>query len=186
MEFSNEDVPALNQQEEGPPPFPRLWVGYALGLVTVFAEIVAVSLHPEIAREPLYVPPLYLFLPSFISMVYWLVCVYEYHALLSHVTGKNYPISPARAAWFHLIPIYGFYWAFKWPREFSRFVNSRLPSPLMRPDKTGLCVFVAFVVFLLLDRGLGMILLFLVASNLTACLRTALAARPAPANEFPS
>jgi len=49
----------------------------------------------------------------------------------------------------------------------------------MRPDRTGLRVFIAFAVFLVLDRGLGMILLFWAASFLSRCLRYALAARPA-------
>jgi hypothetical protein len=59
-------------------------------------------------------------------------------------------------------------------------VNGRLEAPLMRPDRTGLAVFIAFAMFLVLDRGLGMILLFWAASYLSRCLRYALAARPAP------
>ncbi len=61
----------------------------------------------------------------------------------------------------------------------ARFVNSRLPEPLMRPDRTGLAVFMAFAVFLVLDRGFGMIVLFWTASYLSRCLRYALAAGPA-------
>jgi hypothetical protein len=49
----------------------------------------------------------------------------------------------------------------------------------MRPDRTGLTVFIAFVVFLVLDRGLGMILLFWSASHLSRCLRFALDSRTA-------
>jgi len=65
-------------------------------------------------------------------------------------------------------------------------VNSRLETPLMRPDRTGLAVFIAFAVFLVLDRGLGMILLFWSASYLSRCLRHALAARPAsPGGQLP-
>jgi hypothetical protein len=40
-------------------------------------------------------------------------------------------------------------------------------------------VFTAFVVFLVLDRGLGMILLFWSASHLSRCLRYALTVQPA-------
>jgi hypothetical protein len=144
----------------------------------MIAEMIAVTWHPELVKEPLIIPPLYLFLANFISLIYWLVCVYEYHVVLSQATAGEYPIKPLRAAWFHLIPIYGLYWIFKWPRELARFVNSRLPAPLMRPDRTGLAVFIAFVVFLVLDRGLGMILLFWAASYLSRCLRYALTVRP--------
>jgi len=143
-------------------------------------------LHPELAKEPLLIPPLYLFLANFISLVYWLVCVYEYHVVLAQATAGAYPIKPLRAAWFHLIPIYGLYWVFKWPRELAHFVNSRLDAPLMRPNRTGLVVFTAFIAFLVLDRGIGMILLFWAASHVSRCLRFALSARPAsPAGPLP-
>jgi hypothetical protein len=166
--------------------FPRIWIGYLLGLATLIAEMIAVALHPELAKEPLLIPPVYLFLANFISLVYWLVCVYEYHTVLAQATAGAYPIKPVRAAWFHLIPIYGLYWVYKWPRELAKFVNSRLQAPLMRPDRTGLAVFIAFAAFLVLDRGVGMILLFWAASYLSRCLRYALAARPAsPAGPLP-
>jgi hypothetical protein len=113
------------------------------------------------------------------------VFVYEYHVVLSEATAGTYPIKPLRAAWFHVIPIYGLYWVFKWPRELARFVNSRLEAPLMRPDRTGLAVFISFAVFLVLNRGLGMILLFWAASYLSRCLRYALVARPASPVEQP-
>jgi hypothetical protein len=168
------------------PPFPRIWIGYLLGLATLIAEMIAVTLHPELAKEPLLIPPLYLFLANFISLIYWLVCAYEYHVVLAQATAGAYPIKPLRAAWFHLIPAYGLYWVFKWPRELARFVNSRLEAPLMRPDRAGLAVFFAFAVFLVLDRGVGMILLFSRASYLSRCLRYALTARPAaPAGPLP-
>jgi hypothetical protein len=127
------------------PRFPRIWIGYLLGVATLIAEMIALKLHPELAKEPLLIPPLYLFLANFISLIYWLVCVYEYHVVLAQATAGAYPIKPLRAAWFHLIPIYGLYWVFKWPRELARFVNSRLEAPLMKPDRTGLAVFIAFV-----------------------------------------
>jgi len=95
------------------PRFPRIWIGYLLGVATLIAEMIAVTLHPELAKEPLLIPPSYLFLANFISVVYWLVCVYEYHVVLAQTTTGGYPIKPLRAAWFHLIPIYGLSWVFK-------------------------------------------------------------------------
>jgi hypothetical protein len=177
MDWSGARPQEQHTQPPAPPPFPRIWIGYLLGVATLIAEIIAVSLHPELLKEPMLVPPLYLFLANFISLIYWLVCVYEFHLVLQHAAGGAYPIKPARAAWFHLIPVYDLWWAFKWPRELARFVNERLPAPLMRPDRTGLAVFLAFVIFLFLDRGFGMILLFWSASHLSRCLRYALAAK---------
>jgi len=186
MDWSGGESQEQHAQSGALPPFPRIWIGYLLGFATFIAEMAAIALHPELAREPLLIPPLYLFLTNFISLIYWLVCVYEYHLILAQATASAYPIKPLRSAWFHLIPIYGLYWVFKWPRELARFVNSRLDAPLMRPDGTGLRVFTAFVVFLVLDRGLGMILLFWAASYLSRCLHYALTARPAsPAGPLP-
>lgn len=186
MDWSGGDSEEQRLQPGALPPFPRIWIGYLLGLATLITEMIAVTLHPELAKEPLLIPPLYLFLANFISLVYWMVCVYEFHVVLSRVTAGAYPVKPLRAAWFHLIPIYGLYWVFKWPRELARFVNSRLPTPLMRPDRTGLAVFLAFAVFLFLDRGFGMILLFWSASHLSRCLRYALTVQPAsPASQLP-
>ena len=180
MDWSSDVSQGGQAPPQAPPRFPRLWVGYLLGVATIVAEMIAIFFHPELAKEPLIVPPLYLFLANFISLVYWLVCVYEFHVVLFYASSGTYSIKPLRAAWFHLIPIYGLYWVYKWPRELARFVNSRLPTPLMRPERTGLAIFLAFVVFLLLDRGFGMILLFWAASHLSRCLRLALSLQLGP------
>lgn len=186
MDWSGRKSEERKLQPGTSPPFPRIWVGYVLGVATLMAEMVAVTLHPELAREPLLIPPLYLFLANFISLIYWLVCVYEFHMILWQATASTYSVRPLRAAWFHLIPIYGLYWVFKWPREFARFVNGRLQAPLMRPDRTGLAVFMAFAVFLVLDRGFGMILLFWSMSHLSRWLRHALTVHPgSPAGPLP-
>ena len=148
MVWSSGESQEQQSEPKALPPLPRVWIGYLLGVATMIAEMIAVTLHPELAKEPLLIPPLYLFLANFISLIYWLACVYEYHVVLAQATAGAYPIKPLRAAWFHLIPIYGLYWVFKWPRELARFVNSRLEAPLMRPDRTGLAAFIAFAVFL--------------------------------------
>jgi hypothetical protein len=186
MDWSSGESQKQQLQPGALPPFPRIWVGYLLGIATLLAEMIAITLHPELAKEPMLIPPLYLFLANFISLIYWLVCVYEFHVVLRQATAGAYPVKPLRAAWFHLIPIYGLYWVFKWPRQLARFVNARLPAPLMNPDKTGLAVFAAFTVFLVLDRGFGMILLFWAASYLSRALRHALAVQPAsPEGQLP-
>ena len=174
MDSSRGELPERQRQTSETPRLPKIWVGYLLGLATSIAEIVAVKQHPELLKGALLRPPLYLFLPNFISLVYWMVCVYEYHVVLRFLTGGKYRTKPLRAAWFHLIPIYQFYWAYKWARELSRFVNSRLNELLMKPERVGFLVSFAFFFFVLLDRGLGMILLFWAASYLSACLNRAL------------
>src|SRR2546430_17284804 len=99
--------------------------------------MIAITLHPELAKEPLLIPPLYLFLANFISLVYWLVCVYEYHVVIAQATAGGYPIKPLRAAWFQLIPIYGLYLGFKWPRGVARFLYNLFEAPLIRARRKG-------------------------------------------------
>src|SRR5947209_4346561 len=161
---------------DGPlPPLPRIWIGYLIGVATLIAELVAVSLHPEIANGTLMIPPLYLFLPAFLGSVYWFVCIYQYHVVLNHIPGWHHPISPAKAVGFHFIPIYNFYWVFKWLQEIARFVNSSLKAPAMKPLMAGGAILVALLLRFL-DAGMGMLLLFLATSYVSKCLRAALAA----------
>jgi hypothetical protein len=184
MEFSNDETPSREAQLAAPP-LPRVWIGYLLGVVTILAEIIAVQMHPELAKGGFTIPPLYLFLSAFVGGVYWLVCVYQYHAVLAHVPGWNHPISPARAVGFHFLPLYNLYWVFKWPQEIARFVNWRLRKPVMKPQAVGIAVFTAFIVRLLLDPGLGLILLFVAFSHVSECLRRALASPGVPAENLP-
>ena len=179
MDSTTSESQEPQPQAQASAPYPRIWVGYVLGFATLIDELITFSLHPELGQQFFSIPPLYLFMANFICLVYWLVCVYEYHVILAQATGGEYSITPLRAAWFHFIPIYSFYWAYKWPRDFARFVNSRLPNPLMRPERTGLALFMAFLVFLFLGKGFGMMLLFWAASHLSRCLRFALTPRPA-------
>jgi len=186
MDWSGRESQEQQATPRALPRFPRLWIGYVLGFATLIAEIVAVTLHPELAKEPFVVPPLYLFLANFIGLIYWLVCVYESHLVLMHASAGAHTIKPLRAAWFHLIPIFSLYWVYKWPSELARFVNARLESPLMSPRRTGFAMLFAFIVFLILSHGFGLIALFWALTYLVRCLRFALSARPAsPAGSLP-
>lgn len=177
------DSPGPGTGNANPPPFPHLGIGYLLGLATLVAEFVALSRHPELAKEG-GIPPLYLFLVSFVGFVYWLVCVHRYHVILANIPGWKHPISPGRAAGFHVIPFYNLYWIFKWPIELAKFVNGRLGIPLMKPTPVGLTVLSAFVLRVL-DPGFGLILLFFPLSYVSGCLRRALAVPPVPAESSP-
>jgi hypothetical protein len=181
MDVSPGGLPADPMQAVNLPHLPQLWVGYLLGLATIVAEFLDPSLRRPIAiTDEIPIPNLYLFLLMFVGGVYWLVCVYRYHVVMKHVPGWKHSISPARAVGFHFIPIYNFYWVFKWPQEIARFVNWRFGQPVMKPQMVGLMVFAAFVVRFLFDPGFGLILLFLAASYVSGCLRRAFALPPMP------
>ena len=160
------------------PALPMIWIGYLLGVATIIAEFVAVSLNPELAKAG-GIPPLYLFLVSFVGGVYWFVCIYRYHVILKLVPGWKHPISPARAVGFHFIPFYNLYWVFKWPIEIARFVNFRLRAKIMKPTPVGIAVLGALILRIL-DPGFGLVLLFFPLTYVSECMRRALAAPTFP------
>jgi hypothetical protein len=174
MDLSNDD-PVLAVQDHPAPKLPAIWIGYVLGVATIVAELVAVALHPELAKEG-GIPPLYLFLVSFLGGVYWLVCIYGIHVAMRFAPGWKHPISPARAVGFHFIPFYNLYWIFRWPKEIALFVNQRLQTKVMKPVAVGLAILAALVLRIL-DPGFGLILLFLPLSYVSECLRRAWAVR---------
>ena len=175
MTFPDATSPQRSKPAE-PPVLPQIWIGYLLGVATIVAELVAVGLNPDLAKQG-GIPPLYLFLVSFIGGVYWLVCIYRIHVVLANVPTWSHPISPARAVGFHFIPFYQFYWIFKWPREIANFVNTRVAQQIMKPVAVSLAILAALLLRIL-DPGFGLILLFLPMSYVSECIRRALAVPP--------
>ena len=186
MNLADTEHPESARPTVAIPALPMIWIGYLLGVATIIAEFVAVGLHPELAKEG-GIPPLYLFLVSFIGGVYWFVCIYRYHVILALVPGWKHPISPARAVGFHFIPFYNLYWVFKWPQEIARFVNFRVGAKIMRPTPIGVAVLGALILRIL-DPGFGLILLFFPLTYVSECLRRALATPtlPPPASPIES
>jgi hypothetical protein len=84
----------------------------------------ATPLHP-------YVPFAVFFIIA--GWAYWLYCVHRVHEVMAQVTDGDHPVSPNRAAWFHLIPIYNLYWVFKWTGEIAKSVHKR--SYQVMPEK---------------------------------------------------
>ncbi len=62
MDWSGRESQSQQLEPGTLPRFPRIWIGYLLGVATLIAEMIAITLHPELAKEPLLIPPLYLFL----------------------------------------------------------------------------------------------------------------------------
>jgi hypothetical protein len=183
MTVSDAESPQSGGNMAQPAQLPMLWIGYLLGVATIVAELVAVGLDPDLAKKG-GIPPLYLFLVSFIGGVYWLVCIYQIHVVLAHAPRWRHPISPARAVGFHFIPFYQFYWIFKWPREIANFVSSRLPEPIMKPAAVGVAILAALILRLV-DPGFGLILLFFPMSYVSECIRRAFAATPVQSGDSP-
>lgn len=57
-----------------------------------------------------------------LGWAYWFYCIYRTHKVLAEATDGAHPISPHKAVWFHLIPVYNLFWVFKWPVEIAKSV----------------------------------------------------------------
>jgi len=179
------NVPDSNQSSDPPaalarPRMPKLWIGYSLALATFAGEAIAFTRNPDLFKGPgLVVPPLEMFLPAFLALVYWLVCIYNYHKILAAIPGYRHPISPARAVGFHFIPFFYLVWLFIWPAKIAEFVNARVKPPKMRGWIVGI-VSISGIAAGIFDPALGMALLFLGLTYLALCLTRAFAAAANP------
>jgi hypothetical protein len=156
---------------------PKLWIGYLLALATLIGEMIAVAQHPELAKSTEFVvPPLTIFLPAFIALVYWFTCVYRYHVVLANVPGWSHPVTPNRAVWFHLIPIFNLYWLFRWPYAIAVFVNQRMNAPVMSLWAAGASFLIALLCRVF-EPALGTTMLFFTCAYISRQLKRALEAR---------
>jgi hypothetical protein len=156
---------------------PKIWIGYLLAFATLLGEVVAVARNPQLAKGgDISAIPLEVYLPTFVAVVYWLVCVHRYHVVLANVPGWKHPISPARAVWFHFIPVYVVYWVFRWPAAIADFVNQRLHAPVMNKWAVGTMFFASLLCRLFVDSALSVAILFFGCTYISGFLQRALAA----------
>ena len=114
---------------------PGIWPGYLFTLVTFFLSVGAVPIiddliingkFPSVAEVPIAIPIFILFIIfSFISVFYWFRSVYRFHLVLKQISNNTYPISPWQALFFHFIPVFWYYWIFRWSREITLFLNDK-------------------------------------------------------------
>jgi len=104
------------------------------------------------------------------------------HDVMAQIPGYNHSITPWRAVGMHWIPIYNFYWVFKWPSEIATFVNWRTQLPTMKGAIAGLLVLLAVLVGRFVDGAIGLALLFSSGSYISKFVRRALTAPPVPAS----
>jgi hypothetical protein len=157
---------------------PKVWIGYLLALATFAGEAIAVSRHPELAKGAglLVPPPLEIYLPAFVALVYWLVCVHRYHVVMSKIPGWKHPITPNKAVWFHFIPLFNLYWVFKWPEAIASFVNQRVGRTEMKGWIVGVGFLASALCRLVLDAALGLGILFYTCTYISGHLKRALGA----------
>jgi hypothetical protein len=136
----------LEQVPTSSPPW--VWVGFLIAFAYFVIEVVVVILTFQYEQGSVDTQwqQAVGFL-GFPGIVYWMFCVHRIHKILAEMTGGRYPISPLEAALKHLIPFYNLYWVFKWPGEFSDYVNSRGRVKMISGSLIGLMLLLSLLVY---------------------------------------
>lgn len=121
---------------------PKIWLGLIF-VVIPFVLILAVPGPPQTAKlDTIWMDrsgravqtdwkdttPPHPMLPYAAGVVvlgwaYWFYSLYRLHAALARAAA--YPISPARAAFFYLIPVFNLYWVFALTKALAEFAERR-------------------------------------------------------------
>lgn len=152
------------------PALPRLWPGFALAGLFVVAEVVEIRFLPPELQPEFTVGPLGAAV-SLGGFGYWLFCVHRLHRVLAAMAPGGYPISPARAAYFHLIPLFNLYWVVHWPYVLAKFLQEQGAVQIISGQLLGLFFFISVILGRLVDGALGLAGFFAVTAYLTAKIR---------------
>jgi hypothetical protein len=150
----------------GLPPFPRLWIGFALAALFLIAEIAEVRLIDLRFPGDHTVGPVPLAI-SLAGALYWLFCVHRLHKILAALAPDGYPISPAKAVGFHFIPLFNLYWLVHWPYILANFLREQ-GVPVVNGQFLGLFLLIAVILGRLIDGALGLAGLFGVTAYISA------------------
>src|SRR5437588_12850325 len=70
MAWSSGDSRGRPAQSAAAPALPRICVGYLLGIATLVAEMVAISLCPVLGKQPHLITPFYLLPANYIALLF--------------------------------------------------------------------------------------------------------------------
>jgi hypothetical protein len=108
--------------------FPPVWVGFVFAFIFLVVEVAFVIVTFDWEEEASAMDARVaasLGLLGLPGIIYWMYCIHRLHKILAQMTHGRYPNSPLETALKHLIPFYNLYWIFKWPGEFSDYLNRR-------------------------------------------------------------
>lgn len=135
---------------------PHMWIGFIFAMAFFVAEIIEVVRGHEGSEVTL--PTL---LVGIAGWIYWLFCVYRLHKVLEDMTRGSYQNTPGWAVGGHFLPFYNFYWLFKWPSDFSSFLNSRGEAARMISGAlVGIALLVSVLLLRLVDGAIGLAAIF--------------------------
>ena len=130
---------------------PLMWIGYVITAISFIGDILILIVGIDFKYSPV----------GMLGMIYWLICVYRIHEVLIE-EDNSYPITPAKAVWYHLIPFFNLYWLFKWPFQLAKFVNERRPASKQSTllGMSGVFLLIAVIVGRALGGVIGLAVLF--------------------------
>ena len=144
--------------------FPWVWVGFLFAFAFFVTEVVFVIMTFDFEQEASTTNDasltLLLGLVGLPGMIYWMFCIHRLHKILAEMTNGRYPNTPLETALKHLIPFYNLYWIFKWPGEFSDYLNRRGRVKIVSGAALGVLLLLGLLVFRLVDGSIGMAWLF--------------------------
>jgi hypothetical protein len=147
--------------------FPPIWPLLFIAALSFLLGNIELSREPEINEFIRVLVP-------FSGLCYWLYCVRRFHLAVVDVPGWNHPISPAQAVWLHLIPLYNFYWIFKWPAELANFVKWKTGSKAMGKYEVGIMLLIGGILGRM-HASIALGFLFITAKYIEASLEKAFA-----------
>jgi hypothetical protein len=98
----------------------------------VFAGITALTVLIDIFTQSSYsygtVSPTWSNIFRLGFIVYYCLLIARIHKIAAEKSDGQYPITPGKAVGFLFIPLFNFYWLFKWQLEISKFINSKFET----------------------------------------------------------
>jgi len=144
---------------------PWVWLGFLFAGAFMIGEFVVIITEME---EP--AANLLLLSIGLCGFIYWLFCVYRFHKILREMSDGRYSITPGEAVGRHFIPILNLIWIFKWPAEFSQYINGRGRVRMISGNLIGVLLLLSLVLRFV-DGAVGLTCLFGVTLYLSAKLR---------------
>src|SRR5689334_13489068 len=93
-------------------PLPKMWIGICIAILCLLCQLAGAYGNSAVL------------LLSMAGTCYWLLCVHRIHKVLSEFTFSTYPISPHKAVGFQFIPIFEYYWFFRWTRQIAKWIDN--------------------------------------------------------------
>lgn len=147
---------------------PWVWFGFFFAFAFLVCEFLYLflDLTPTFRFAPILI--------GVIAWIYWLFCVFRFHTILREITRNHYKITEPEAALLHLIPVFNFYWVFKWSSDFSDYLNMRGRVKVVSGKVLG-AILLAGVLLMRLDGAIGLFTIFGIGTYMAAKLESHIA-----------